>query len=185
MSPLPNLRIIYITIGLFITLFAYIYQNSWFESTSSRVIVQDKHRNISYVGKTGSGVEKFLNIFYAEDTSGARRFSPPVPVTPVPGLVIDATSIGAVCPQGTGPAPLPFASPITNISENCLSLSITRPVGANVSAKLPVMVWLHGGGFTLGTGNDQLYQPDGLVKLSVANQQPVIFVAINYRIASG
>ena len=107
--------------------------------------VTNSRTGIAYRGKVENDVEHFQNIFYAEGTSGPNRFAPPVPYNPPPGSVIDATTPGAVCPQGLGPAPLPFASPITNVSENCLSLRIARPAGVSASVKLPVMVYIHGG----------------------------------------
>lgn len=58
---------------------------------------------------------------------------------------MDATVAGAWCPQALGPTLLPFTSPVTNVSENCLSLRIARPSGTDASAKLPVLVWMHGG----------------------------------------
>ncbi len=107
--------------------------------------VTNSRTGVAYRGKVADGVEHFQSIFYAEDTSGPNRFAPPVPYDPPPGSIIDATASGAVCPQGVGPAPLPFASPVTNVSENCLSLRIARPVGVSASVKLPVMVYIHGG----------------------------------------
>ena len=114
---------------------------------SSTPVVTNPHTKISYRGTATNYVEHFQNIFYAEDTSGRNRFAPPVPYLPPPGTIVDATRAGAWCPQGTGPPPLPFTSPITNISENCLSLRIARPMGTEPSAKFPVLVWIHGGRF--------------------------------------
>ena len=107
--------------------------------------VTNAQTGVSYRGTSVNGVEHFQNIFYAEYTSGSRRFAPPVPYVPPPGTIIDATAVGAWCPQGVGDAPLPWTSPITNVSENCLSLRIARPSGLSVSSKLPVLVWIHGG----------------------------------------
>lgn len=107
--------------------------------------VRNARTQISYRGTSTNGIEHFQNIFYAEDTSGSNRFSPPVPYTPSPGTVVDATVAGAWCPQALGPTLLPFTSPVTNVSENCLSLRIARPSGTDASAKLPVLVWMHGG----------------------------------------
>ncbi|KAL6720892.1 hypothetical protein ACLMJK_002817 [Lecanora helva] len=139
---------------------------------------------VSYLGTSANCVDHFQNIFYAQDTSGSNRFSPPVPLTPPRGTVVDATTAGAWCPQGMGDAPLPWTSPVTNVSENCLSLRIARPFGVDSSSKLPVLVWLHGGGHALGSASDQFYQPDGLVRQSKSNGQPVIYVGINYRLGS-
>lgn len=116
-----------------------------YQGLNSPIDVFDPELEVRYVGKrAASGVEHFQNIFYAEDTSGPNRFAPPVPVRPVKGSVVDASLPGAWCPQGLGDV-LPFTSQVTNVSENCLSLRIARPGGTHADAKLPVMVWLHGG----------------------------------------
>lgn len=149
---------------------------------SSTPYVRDARTGISYQGTSTNGVDHFQNIFYAEDTSGPNRFAAPVPYVPCPGFRVDATAAGAWCPQGLGGPPLPFTSPITNVSENCLSLRIARPSGIGSSAKLPVLVWLHGGGDALGSAYDRLYTPDGMVRQAKLNGQPVIYVGINYRL---
>lgn len=116
--------------------------------SSLQPTVFDEARDIRYLGsRSSSGVEHFQNIFYGEDTSGVKRFAPPVPTSPPRGSVIDATWPGAWCPQGTGDV-LPFTSRVTNVSENCLSLRVARPSGTKADARLPVMVWLHGGEMT-------------------------------------
>lgn len=148
----------------------------------SNPIVKNAQNQVSYHGVTENGIDQFHNIFYAEDTSGPNRFAPPVPYTPPPGTVVDATTPGAWCPQATGGPPLPFTSEITNVSENCLSLRIARISGTEQTAKLPVLVWIHGGGDALGSASDQLYTPDGLLHQANANLQPVIYVGINYRL---
>lgn len=144
--------------------------------------VRNARIGVSYRGTSTNGVEHFQNIFYAEDTSGSNRFALPVPYTPFPGTVVDATAAGAWCPQGHGGPPLPFTSPITNVSENCLTLRIARPSGIGSSARLPVLVYIHGGGNALGSASDILYTPDGLVTQGRLNGQPVIYVGINYRL---
>lgn len=135
-----------------IILVAMIWNSTWLPSLPflsiynvSTVSITNVHSGVSYRGTLVNGVEHYQNIFYAEDTSGSNRFAPPVTFNPPRGTVVDATTAGAWCPQGTGGPPLPFTSPINNISENCLSLRIARPSGILASAKLPVLVWIHGG----------------------------------------
>ncbi|KAI2891886.1 hypothetical protein CBS63078_9585 [Aspergillus niger] len=143
--------------------------------------VYDPHRGIKYIGTLSNGVEHFQNIFYAEEPTGPRRFAPPVPVRPPKGSVINATQSGAWCPQGTGDI-LPFTSKVSNISENCLSLRVARATGVKTQDKLPVVVWLHGGGHALGSASDILYNPEGLLQEAVAAGKPLIYVGINYRL---
>lgn len=111
----------------------------------SAPIVQNQRLAVSYRGGSVDGVEHYQNIFYAKDTSGANRFASPILYTPPPGTTVDATTAGAWCPQGLGGPPLPFTSLVSNVSENCLSLRIARPSGTRATAKLPVLVWIHGG----------------------------------------
>ncbi|PYH76381.1 carboxylesterase [Aspergillus uvarum CBS 121591] len=143
--------------------------------------VKDFTRDIKYIGSRTPGVEHFQNVFYAEEPTGQRRFAPPVPLSPPKKSIIDASKSGAWCPQGMGDI-LPFTSQVNNISENCLSLRIARPPGVHSNAKLPVAVWLHGGGHALGSASDILYTPDGLVRAAAAAGKPLIYVGINYRL---
>lgn len=107
-------------------------------------IVHDSAKNITYIGSSVDGVEHYQNIFYAEDTSGKNRFAPPLPYLPAPGSTVDATKVGAWCPQNIGDI-LPFTSRVENVSENCLSLRVSRAHGTSQNSKLPVVVWMHGG----------------------------------------
>lgn len=173
------------------------YISSVLPLNTDAVVYDDLH-DITYEGVvTSDRIEHYQNIFYAKDTSGINRFRAPLPHVPNRGSVIDATRPGAWCPQGMGDL-LPFSSHIDNISENCLSLRIARPAGTQAHAKLPVMVWIFSGeyrvelsrltmltgegGHALGSAYEKLYTPDGLVSQSVADDQPVIYVAMNYRV---
>ena len=101
---------------------------------------------VSYHGTSLSEVEQFQNIAYAEDTSGPNRFAPPVPYLPTSGSTVQATTIGAACPQPPTPFALyPFASTINLTSEDCLNLRIARPANYSSAKPLPVMVWIFGG----------------------------------------
>lgn len=62
--------------------------------------------------------------------------------------------------------------------EDCLYLNVFTPEKPQVGKQLPVMVWIHGGGFANGCGNQEWYGPDYLVP------KGVILVSINYRLAA-
>lgn len=151
------------------------------QTTAAVPFVTNHHTCVSYQGTSANTVEQFQNIRYAEDTSGANRFAPPIPYLPRRGSTVNATVGGDACPQSAQPLSFyPFLSYIENMSEDCLSLRIARP--ADLQKPLPVMVWLHGGGYATGQVYDQVYEPVGLVRESVASGDPVIWVATNYRV---
>lgn len=136
---------------------------------------------VAYRGTTAGSVEHFQNIKFAHDTSGARRFAPPQPFVPTPGTEVDATTPGAVCPQTRDAMP-PFFVETPQMSEDCLNLRIARPQGTTSASKLPVVVWLHGGGVVKGSAYDPHFDPDKLIDLSQDLKTPVIYVALNYRL---
>jgi carboxylesterase type B len=137
-------RLAAVSVALLLALVAVYFQQPFNDFLNRRPTVVDSARGITYIGRRSASVEHFQNIFYAEEPTGKRRFALPVSIKHAKGSVIDATRSGAWCPQGIGDI-LPFTSRVTNISENCLSLRIARPKGTQKNAKLPVVVWLHGG----------------------------------------
>ncbi len=143
--------------------------------------VTNPYTNVSYLGTSAHEVDQFQNIRYAEDTSGPNRFAPPIPYLPSSGSTVNATVGGDACPQRPQQiSSFPFLSIIENMSEDCLSLRIARPTHRH--KPLPVMVWIHGGGYATGQVYEQVYEPVGLVRESVASCHPVIWVATNYRV---
>ncbi len=143
--------------------------------------VTNPHTNVSYLGTSAHEVEQFQNIRYAEDTSGPNRFAPPIPYLPSSGSTVNATVGGDACPQRPKQISFfPFLSIIDKMSEDCLSLRIARPTHRH--KPLPVMVWIHGGGYATGQVYEQVYEPVRLVRESVASCHPVIWVATNYRV---
>jgi para-nitrobenzyl esterase len=121
-------------------------------------------------GVDANGVDAYLGVRYALPP---QRWRPPAPVGAGSGAV-DATRPGADCAQG----PSPWGRPAT--AEDCLFLNIYAPAtaeGPHFWQGLPVMVWLHGGGFTGGAG--RAYDPSAMVKLGDA-----IVVTVNYRLGA-
>ncbi|KFY12536.1 hypothetical protein V491_06748 [Pseudogymnoascus sp. VKM F-3775] len=70
------------------------------------------------------------------------------------------------------------------IGEDCLNLNVVRPSGTKTEAKLPVMVWIYGGGFRQGSINDREFNTSYMVETSVQIGKPVIIVSINYRLSA-
>jgi para-nitrobenzyl esterase len=120
-------------------------------------------------GVASSAGQAYLGIPFAAPPIGTLRFAPPAPAIAWQG-VRDATKLGPSCPQARLPGP-------RSRSEDCLTLNIYAPHDTEGSQRLPVMVWLYGGGLS-GGGNGQ-YDPSGL-----AERQHVIVVTPNYRIGA-
>lgn len=65
-------------------------------------------------------------------------------------------------------------------NEDCLYITVQRPTGTTENDSLPVLFWIYGGGFTLGSTS--MYDGDNIVSQSVALNQPVVYVAVAYRL---
>ncbi len=151
-------------------------------ATSTPRVVDEKNL-LTYEGLERNGIEAFLGIPYGQDTGGCHRFKPPRRRLYAPQTVITATSYGPSCPQplGTYAPPITLGN-ITEISEDCLNLNVARPRDTKAESRLPVMVYIHGGGFWASDNHDPNTLPDGLILESVQNGLPVIHVAMNYRL---
>lgn len=124
-------------------------------------------------GTTSGTVTAFKGIPYAAPPVGQNRWRAPQPVAAWKG-VRDASRFAADCAQAPFP---PDAAPImTTPSENCLYLNVWRPQNAKAGARLPVMVWIHGGGFVNGGGSPGVYSGASFAR------DGVVFVNLNYRL---
>ncbi len=119
-------------------------------------------------GIAKNGVTQFLGIPYARPPVGALRWMPPQPAAKW-SAVRKADRFGPTCAQITTLGP--FAGP-PNSNEDCLYLNVFTP---DTKAKLPVLVWIHGGGYFDGASND--YDASRL-----AAQGRLVVVTLNYRL---
>nr|AHJ81319.1 carboxylesterase [Locusta migratoria] len=122
----------------------------------------------THCGKT---YYSFQGIPYAKPPVGPLRFKPPQPAEPWTG-VRDATKEGNVAPQISETTRQYLGD------EDCLFLNVYTPQMPSESGGglVPVMVWIHGGGYTIGSGNTDMYGPDYLL------QHGVLVVTLNYRL---
>ncbi|KAI9507003.1 alpha/beta-hydrolase [Russula earlei] len=103
----------------------------------------------------------------------------------------DATRYGPICPQIKGKTieeelfalsgSEPLGQNLKQIESECLNLNITCPGGLTRESRLPVMVWIHGGG-DRGSGSHWLYDGGPMVQSSIRLGKRVILVTINYRL---
>lgn len=146
-----------------------------------KAIVETTSGRVS--GFVRNGIHTFKGIPYAGPVSGAGRFQPPVKPTPWAG-VRSSMQFGQVCPQvaRTGWAndeeAWLFSWDDGIPGEDCLRVNVWTP-GVNDNRKRPVMVWIHGGGFQAGSGQE-LPSYDG-ENLSKGGE--VVVVSLNHRLA--
>jgi para-nitrobenzyl esterase len=128
----------------------------------------------------------FSGVPYARAPEGPLRWRPPQPPMPWEG-VRSASSFGPIAPQLVGPAGITSPADRDHSaaqSEDCLTLNIWTPdipggPTATPGTGRPVMVWIHGGGFTSGSGSVFLYRGGQLVR-----NGDVVVVTINYRLGA-
>jgi para-nitrobenzyl esterase len=127
-------------------------------------------------GTVRDGVAAWLGIPYAAPPVGERRWRAPQPVAPWDGAR-PATGFGPDCLQ----VPVESdAAPVgTEPAEDCLYLNVWRPAaetGAEAEAPLPVLVWIHGGGYVNGGASPAVYDGAALAR------QGLVVVSFNYRL---
>ena len=154
--------------------FAGLLTACFFATSAHAATVHVTQGDIS--GQTQGPVTAYLGLPYAAPPVGANRWQPPQAPAKWTG-VHDATQFAANCQQnltgGLGPWTLEY-EPHGAVSEDCLYLNVWAPTQAD--KPLPVMVWIHGGAFTGGSGSVAIYNGAGLAT------QGVIVVTLNYRV---
>ncbi|MGZ3401995.1 MAG: carboxylesterase/lipase family protein [Phenylobacterium sp.] len=120
-------------------------------------------------GATAGTVTSFKNIPFAAPPVGDLRWRPPQAPKAWSG-VRDATKLGPQCWQ------MRQVTGDVNQSEDCLQLNVWTPAGFKPGAKIPVMVFIHGGSFTGGSGTNALYDGTHFA------ERGVVLVTVNYRL---
>lgn len=119
-------------------------------------------------------VRVYRGIPFAAPPVGDLRWKPPQPAASWQG-VRQATQFGNACSQPPFPSNGLYGSSPPPISEDCLYLNIWTPA-KSADDRLPVMVWIHGGGFVHGTGAAIGYDGENLAR------KGAVVVTINYRL---
>ena len=126
-------------------------------------------------GRIDRGVAAFLGIPYAAPPFGARRMQPPEQPEGWPGERL-VTDYGPTCPKDDGAPPDPLFPEVVVPGEECLNLNVWTPDPGG--SGLPVLVWVHGGQFTKGSGSGAMYRGTSFAR------DGVVCVTINYRLGA-
>ena len=120
----------------------------------------------------GADVAAFLGIPFAQAPEGHMRWRPPVAVEPWTDA-LHANDYRSICPQGRAQLPQ---------GEDCLYLNVWTPIDRTGDEPLPVMVWIHGGGFRAGNG--RLGEAPATGRGAGLARRGVMVVSIQYRLAA-
>ena len=118
------------------------------------------------------GVYEYRGIPYAQALTQDDRWGLAKPATSLGPKIFKAYEFGAACPQEAR-----FDLTEASFNEDCLTLNIATPIRGGNSGKLPVVIWIPGGGFVGGSSN--LYRLDKL-----AHEGQIIVVSMNYRVGA-
>ena len=129
---------------------------------------------LSGVAASNSAVTVFKGIPFAAPPLGNLRWRPPQPASKWKG-VRQASQFSAACLQTPYPAGSLYRLPPEPLSEDCLYLNVWTAANSP-SERRPVMVWIHGGGLTRGSGSARNYDGEELAR------KGVVLVTINYRL---
>jgi para-nitrobenzyl esterase len=124
-------------------------------------------------GLAAEGVRGYKGIPFAAAPVGDLRWKSPQPLKAWPG-VRKCEAFGPDCPQAPYPSGSLYYSPPRDQSEDCLYLNVWT--SARAGERHPVMVWIHGGGLTRGSGASRWYDGSSLAR------KGVVLVTINYRL---
>jgi len=127
-------------------------------------------------GVEEDGMRVFRGVPFAEPPVGERRFQPPTPIQPWRGER-DALRPGPIAPQLASRLNLPMGDFEAGQDEDCLTLNVWAPETATPDRPCPVLVFIHGGGFSSGAGSLPWYAGDAF-----ARRHGLVVVTVNYRL---
>ncbi|KAH9966976.1 carotenoid ester lipase precursor [Lactifluus volemus] len=166
---------------------------SQLESASTPEVRLD---DANFVGVRKGATDHFLGIPFAKPPIGDLRLRQPQPLPPYQGVHY-AQAFGKSCPQQPMTLPNGLKSQVvkavrrvvnrlyeglTPADEDCLTINVVKPTDADPGSKLPVVVWIFGGGFEIG--GTATYDGGSIVSRSLDLKQPVVYVSMNYRLSA-
>ncbi|KAF2084284.1 lipase 3 precursor [Saccharata proteae CBS 121410] len=157
-----------------------------------------KITNGTVLGYRLAGVDSFKGIPFAQPPVGQLRLRTPQPLNQSFGTFSATNTMPQMCPQFDAPLDVPSPTPqvfldiinsepvsnLTNQGEDCLTLNVQRPANTTGNSKLPVVIWIYGGGFEGGsTISSPTNDATAIINRAVALNAPVVYVSMNYRLS--
>ncbi|KAL0959302.1 hypothetical protein HGRIS_014566 [Hohenbuehelia grisea] len=151
----------------------------------------------TFTGRKLGRTDRFLGIPFAKPPTGDLRFRRPVSVDSYEARSYDASAYGPACPQHDFHGAVLESGLVDNVvsnvintfwavftpdNEDCLSLNVIKPSNVPSGTKLPVVVWIYGGGFQIG--GTATYDGTVIVERSIQLNEPVVYVSMNYRLGA-
>ncbi|KAH8995061.1 carotenoid ester lipase precursor [Lactarius hatsudake] len=139
--------------------------------------------NATFSGVCSGQTARFLGIPYAQPPTCGRRLRLPEPLPPYEGYydrMILPTGLNTQLEKDISKIVATMYEDVTTDNEDCLTVNVFTPENATPTWKLPVLVWIFGGGFEIGGSAN--YDGGLVVARSVFIGKPVIFVSMNYRL---
>jgi carboxylesterase type B len=149
----------------------------------------------TFIGTSNDSVNTFLGIPFAQPPVGDLRLRLPQALAPYPAGTYNATAFGLSCPQQAATLAIPSGLPEETLKalaleigtptpdgEDCLTLNVFVPANVRRGEMLPIVVWIYGGGFE--DGATASYNGTIIVNRSIALNEPVIYVSMNYRLSA-
>jgi para-nitrobenzyl esterase len=143
------------------------------DNAAGNAITRVEVRQGALQGSEADGIRHFFGIPFATPPVGELRWQAPQAPAAWSGDR-DASTFGPMCEQARRPAKGRAAS--IPMSEDCLTLNVWAPEAKGEA--LPVMVWIHGGGFMFGSGREPTFDGAQLAR------KGVVLVTINYRLGA-
>jgi para-nitrobenzyl esterase len=147
--------------------------NSQFALSQADLLVKTAQGTVNGKAINQGRVKAFLGLPYAAPPVGYLRWRAPQPATKWAGVRY-ASNYGAHCAQNLVFADIHFQD--AGPSEDCLFLNVYAPAKSTATSKLPVMLWIHGGGYSAGASSEPRHNGDFLPT------KGVVLVTINYRL---
>ncbi|KAI0091742.1 carotenoid ester lipase precursor [Irpex rosettiformis] len=166
-------------------LLIFFLASQFLSSTASSNEPQVQLDHGTFVGTRNGSIDRFLGIPYAKPPVGDLRFRLPAPNDPYQGDN-NATNFGPACLQQAMSYAMPDnlapeGKALLQFLGGSLTINVWKPSNLSSNARIPVVIWIFGGGFE--AGDSSAFDGSVIVQRSIDMGEPIIYVSMNYRLS--